>query len=102
MVLNGFIESLLEHYIHGNRYTENDSSLFPENLAVAESCGRISAFLRSEVQISSQEQGIVPVNIFALMDEMVKDPGDYGFTNTDGIACTPVRIPCAPTGDWNQ
>ena len=50
MVLNGFIESLLEHYIHGNRYTENDSSLFPENLAVAESCGRISAFLRSEVQ----------------------------------------------------
>ena len=51
MVLNGFIESLLEHYIHGNRYTENDSSLFPENLAVAESCGRISAFLRSEVQI---------------------------------------------------
>ena len=53
MVLNGFIESLLEHYIHGNRYTENDSSLFPENLAVAESCGRISAFLRSEVQPKS-------------------------------------------------
>ena len=48
--------------------------------------------------ISSQEQGIVPVNIFALMDEMVKDPGDYGFTNTDGIACTPGSNPLRPNG----
>ena len=48
--------------------------------------------------IGSQEQGIVPVNIFALMDEMIGDPGNYGFTNTDGIACTPGSNPERPNG----
>ena len=48
--------------------------------------------------LSSLEHGIVPVNIFALMDEMIKNPGDYGFTNTDGIACTPGSNPLRPNG----
>ena len=48
--------------------------------------------------ISSQEQGIVPVNIFALMDEIIEDPGNYGFTNADGIACTPGSNPLRPNG----
>ena len=48
--------------------------------------------------ISSQEHGIVPVNIFALMDEIIEDPGNYGFTNADGIACTPGSNPERPNG----
>ncbi len=48
--------------------------------------------------ISSQEQGIVPVNIFALMDEIVKDPGNYGFTNAQETACTPGSNPLRPNG----
>ena len=48
--------------------------------------------------ISSQEHGIVPVNIFALMDEIIEDPGNYGFTNADGIACTPGSNPLRPNG----
>ena len=48
--------------------------------------------------ISSQEHEIVPVNIFALMDEIIEDPGNYGFTNADGIACTPGSNPLRPNG----
>ena len=48
--------------------------------------------------ISSQEHGVVPVNIFALMDEIIEDPGNYGFTNADGIACTPGSNPLRPNG----
>ena len=51
-----------------------------------------------DTRISSQEHGIVPVNIFALMDEIIKDPQDYGFTNVDGIACTPGSNPLRPNG----
>ena len=48
--------------------------------------------------ISSQEQGIVPINVFALMDEIIEDPGNYGFNNIDGIACTPGSNPLRPNG----
>lgn len=48
--------------------------------------------------LSSKEQGIVPVNISALMDETMKDPGNYGFTNTDDIACAPGSNPLRPNG----
>ncbi len=48
--------------------------------------------------LSSLEHGIIPVNTFALMDEIIKDPQDYGFTNTDGIACTPGSNPLRPNG----
>ena len=52
--------------------------------------------------ISSLEHGIIPVNVFALMDEIIKDHRNYGFTNADGQLVLPVRIPCARTEDWSQ
>ena len=48
--------------------------------------------------ISSQEHGIIPINVFALMDEIIEDPGNYGFNNIDGIACTPGSNPLRPNG----
>lgn len=48
--------------------------------------------------LSSQEHGIIPVNIFALMDEIIEDPGNYGFTNVDEIACRPGSNPLRPNG----
>ena len=33
--------------------------------------------------------GIIPVNTFALVNEVIANPGLYGFTNVTGIACGP-------------
>ena len=48
--------------------------------------------------LASLEHGIIPVNIFALMDEIIADPGNYGFTSIDDIACTPGSNPQRPNG----
>lgn len=52
-----------------------------------------------DMGISSLEHGIVPVNIFALMDEIIEDPESYGFTNTEGTACIPGSNPLRPSGE---
>lgn len=48
--------------------------------------------------LGSLEHGIIPVNAFALMNEIFEDPASYGFTNTDEIACTPGSNPLRPGG----
>lgn len=48
--------------------------------------------------LASLEHGIIPINVFALMDEIIEDPGNYGFTNDDEIACTPGSNPLRPNG----
>ena len=48
--------------------------------------------------LDSLEHGIIPVNVFALMDEIIEDPESYGFTNADEIACTPGSNPLSPGG----
>lgn len=47
---------------------------------------------------ASLERGIIPVNISALMDEITENPGNYGFTSIDEIACTPGSNPLRPGG----
>ena len=48
--------------------------------------------------LDSLEHGIIPVNVSALMDEVIENPGNYGFTNIDDIACTPGSNPLRPNG----
>ena len=48
--------------------------------------------------LASLEHGIIPINVFALMDEIIENPGNYGFTNIDDIACTPGSNPLRPSG----
>ncbi len=48
--------------------------------------------------LGSMEHGIIPVNVFALMNEVIENPGNYGFTNIDDIACTPGSNPLFPNG----
>ncbi|MBS0213017.1 MAG: autotransporter domain-containing protein [Proteobacteria bacterium] len=48
--------------------------------------------------------GIIPVNVFGLVNEVLANPGAYGFTNTTGMACstgpgvggTPSSVACGP------
>lgn len=40
---------------------------------------------------------VIPVDTFHLLQEIVADPGTYGFTNVTGMACTAVLPTCNPT-----
>lgn len=41
---------------------------------------------------------IIPVNTFAILDELVADPARYGFTNATQPACTGSSFQCLPAG----
>ena len=43
--------------------------------------------------------GIIPINTFGLISEIVADPGRFGFQNVTGTACNPPSsIACGPNG----
>lgn len=43
--------------------------------------------------------GIIPINTFGLIAEIIADPSRYGFTNVTGTACNPPSsIACGPNG----
>lgn len=43
--------------------------------------------------------GIIPINTFGLIGEIIADPSRYGFTNVTGTACSPPSsIACGPAG----
>ncbi|MBS0194337.1 MAG: autotransporter domain-containing protein [Proteobacteria bacterium] len=50
--------------------------------------------------------GIIPVNVFGLVNEVLANPGAYGFSNTTGMACStgpgvggaPSSVACGPAG----
>ena len=46
--------------------------------------------------IASLGDGIVALNTYALVNEVLADPGTYGFTNTTGTACTGSSLFCTP------
>jgi outer membrane lipase/esterase len=41
---------------------------------------------------------IIPVNTFAMLNELVADPSRYGFTNVTTPACTGSALACLPAG----
>jgi outer membrane lipase/esterase len=47
--------------------------------------------------------GIIPINVFGLFNEVIADPNLYGFTNTTGTACGTLSgsLVCGPAGDAN-
>jgi outer membrane lipase/esterase len=42
--------------------------------------------------------GIIAINTFGLIAEIVANPGLYGFTNVTGVACTGSSVACGPAG----
>ncbi len=71
--------------------------------AGAETVDELSSLTRAynealDSSLISQEHGIVPVNVFALMNEIIEDPLNYGFTDTEETACTPGSNPLRPDG----
>lgn len=71
--------------------------------AGAETADELSSLTRAynealDSGLSSQEHGIVPVNVFALMNEIIEEPLNYGFTDTEETACAPGSNPLRPGG----
>ena len=54
--------------------------------------------------IRKREDGVVPINAFALFNEIAASPGTYGFSSVTGTACgepnatSPLSITCGPKG----
>ena len=49
--------------------------------------------------LATLRDGIIPVNTFALVNEVLANPGAFGFTNVTGTACTPPNsVACGPAG----
>lgn len=43
--------------------------------------------------------GIIPINTFGLISEIIANPGRFGFTNVTGTACNPPSsVACGPNG----
>jgi len=49
-------------------------------------------------QLSANGLNVVPVNTFALLNEMIADPSAYGFTNVTTPACNGSSVQCGPAG----
>lgn len=48
--------------------------------------------------LASTGVNIIPVNTFAMLTELISDPGRYGFTNATTPACTGSSFGCLPAG----
>ncbi|HEX5960724.1 MAG TPA: autotransporter domain-containing protein [Rhodanobacteraceae bacterium] len=48
--------------------------------------------------LASTGINIIPVNTFALLNEIIADPGRYGFSNVTTPACTGSAFGCLPAG----
>lgn len=49
--------------------------------------------------LATLHDGIIPVNTFGLVNEVLANPGAFGFTNVTGTACTPANsVACGPAG----
>ena len=57
-----------------------------------------------DADIRTHEDGVVPVNVHGIFDEIVENPSVYGITNTTGTACKPedstqpISLGCGPEG----
>ena len=53
--------------------------------------------------LATLDDGIIPINAFGLINEVIADPAAFGFTNVTGTACGVLSgsLACGPAGDPN-
>jgi outer membrane lipase/esterase len=51
--------------------------------------------------LATLADGIIPINAYGFLNEVLSDPGTYGFTNTTGTACGALSgsLACGPASD---
>lgn len=83
-----------------------DLGLTPDNFGTANQAGASGlAFVYNSTLnagLATLGDGIVPINTFGLINEVIANPSLYGFSNVTGRACTGVGTPssvaCGPVG----
>ena len=81
-----------------------DLGLTPLNVGTAAAPGASAlSFVYNQTfnsGLANLKDGIVPINVFGLINEIVADPSTYGFTNVTGTACVGgSSLACGPTGN---
>ncbi|KFN46344.1 hypothetical protein N787_10800 [Arenimonas metalli CF5-1] len=73
---------------------------FGANPTVASSVSQITVVYNTALNtgLASLGDGIIAINTFGLIAEIVSNPGLYGFTNVTGVACTGSSVACGPSG----
>ena len=82
-----------------------DLGLTPQNVGTAaQASASALAFVFNSTfnaGLANLGDGIVPINTFGLINEIIADPGLYGFTNVTGRACgaaPATSVACGPVG----
>ena len=83
-----------------------DLGLTPDNFGTANQSGASAlAFVYNSTLnagLATLGDGIVPINTYGLINEIIANPALYGFTNVTGRACTgpgaPSSVACGPAG----
>jgi outer membrane lipase/esterase len=68
--------------------------------ALADFAGKLGSLYNSTLNdgIATLGTGILPVNTYALLNQVIADPARYGFSNVTDRACTtPSSITCTPS-----
>ena len=73
---------------------------FGANPTIASSVSQITVVYNSALNtgLASLGDGIIAINTFGLIAEIVANPGLYGFTNVTGVACNGSSVACGPAG----
>ena len=73
---------------------------FGANPTVASSVSQITVVYNSALNtgLAQLGDGIIAINTFGLIAEIVANPGLYGFTNVTGVACNGSSVACGPAG----
>ena len=73
---------------------------FSASPSTAASVSQITVVYNSALNtgLASLGDGIIAINTFGLISEIVANPGLYGFTNVTGVACTGSSVACGPAG----
>ncbi|HEX4853956.1 autotransporter domain-containing protein [Arenimonas sp.] len=73
---------------------------FGASPTTASSVSQITVVYNSALNtgLASLGDGIIAINTFGLIAEIVANPGLYGFTNVTGVACTGSSVACGPSG----
>lgn len=77
----------------------SNATLFPLTAPASASVTQLSTIYNTTFNnaLAGLGDGIVPINVYALIEDIRLNPSLYGFTNVTGIACNGSSVACYPS-----
>lgn len=86
----------------------SNAALFPATAPFSTNLTALSVIYNATLNggLATLGDGIIPINVFGLVEEIRTNPGEYGFTNVTGVACLSGGLPmssvqCGPANYVN-